>query len=394
MLNGTSAAAVATESAAPQPRARTSIADARAPHELADRLSSILRGLFQEVHFELLVRDERGELSPVGARGRSRLLPTLRARLLTSRHDFTEPYLFPTLRGQASLMSAPLVAAGDLVGLVIVETAPGSRDFRGADLDALEGVASLLSLALHRFRAERKARSRRDLDLETACRVQRRLMSGTLPPDVGVDAHVEYHPALGVGGDFYSLRDLGGGRVSVAIGDVSGNGISAALVMSRVAHDIERGLSAGEAPASVLGRMNADLLDVESEMFVTASCIRLDVAARRLTLANAGHLPLVVRRASGETFAWGGASGVPLGMAPCEYLDEDLELEARDILILMTDGLVEGLHPQHGLERLLEVVRGAPHDPRAVSQRIRTAVDAAAQGQELDDVTWVGLQLA
>lgn len=381
---------------------------ARTRGELRDLFATILGGLYpSQTQFELHVADAGGGLTPVvGGSLRSgndrRLLAALRSRAAASPQDLEQPHAFPALRDarRGPLMSAPLLdAAGGLIGLIVVEAAPDERDFTHRDVVVLEGIAALLSLALQQLRGEEggAALARIELDRRAACRVQRSLMSRDLPPGIGVTAHTEYLPAFDVGGDFYSLRYLGDRKISVAIGDVSGNGVSAALVMSRVASDIERALGAGEAPGTVLNALNGSLADAESEMFVTASCLQLDTRSRRLTVANAGHLPLIVRRASGEVFTCGGASGTPLGMLPGEYDEEDLVLEPMDILLLMTDGLLEALdHPsgRMGMQVLLDLVRGAPHDPRAINALIREEVDRARTEHVLDDVTWVGLQLA
>jgi serine phosphatase RsbU (regulator of sigma subunit) len=380
------------------------LAAPQSPAQLRELLAGALGGLLADARFELYLTDAETHLVPVDGRGDTRngsrrLLATLRSHLLARRQDLTEPHALPALRDlqRCSVMSAPLLDdAGTFIGLAVVEAAPGTPDLGPAELDLLAGFASLLSIALQRLRARDPAQARRELDLAAAGRVQRRLMSGTLPPDVGVTALAEYHPALGVGGDFYSLQHLGGRQVSVAIGDVSGNGVSAALVMSRVASDMERALAAGEAPSTVLGKINAALSDVESETFVTASCIRLDTGTGAMTVANAGHLPLIVRRASGEVFTCGAASGMPLGMVPCDYTQEELLLGRSDFVLLMTDGLLEALdHPSGhtGMQLLLREVGAAPHDPRVINERIRAAVDRARSRHALDDVTWVGLQL-
>jgi serine phosphatase RsbU (regulator of sigma subunit) len=221
-------------------------------------------------------------------------------------------------------------------------------------------------------------------------------MSNVLPPDAGVTAHAEYLPAFDVGGDFFTVKHVGERTVVAAIGDVCGNGVSAALVMSRVAADIERALVAGERPSAVLNKVNGTLAGSDAERFVTAACLRLDTEARRLSVANAGHLPLVVRRADGEVFACAGASGMPLGMFPGEYFEEELALEPRDIVLLMTDGLLEALdHPtgHRGLQLLLGDIRTAPHHAGVISERIRAVVERARSRHEVDDVTWVALQL-
>jgi phosphoserine phosphatase RsbU/P len=376
--------------------------------EVRDALPAILTDLFTtDIRFELFVKGGGGDLDPVlDARacpaGGLRLLSTLRSRLGASGQSLAVSRAFPAPRCAegGSLMSAPLLDSSErLAGLIVIERMARKPDFTRMELVALEGIATLLSLALQRLDVGQAdgARARADLDRSAARRVQRGLMSSRLPPNIGVTAYSEYLPAFDVGGDFYSLKYLGNGKVSAAIGDVSGNGVSAALLMSRVASDIERALRAGDSPSAVLRNVNEGLSGLESDRFVTASCIRLDTRSRKVTVANAGHLPLVVRRASGHAFTCGGASGTPLGMLPCDYAEEELALEQGDILLLVTDGLVEALDSPSGHEGmtvLLRLVQGAPHDPRLIRARIRAAVDRARASSVLDDVTWVGLQLS
>jgi serine phosphatase RsbU (regulator of sigma subunit) len=211
---------------------------------------------------------------------------------------------------------------------------------------------------------------------------------------VRVDAR--YLPALEVGGDFYEVSYLGNGRTAAVVGDVSGRGVSAALIMSRVSSDIRRAVRSGLDPSQVLENVNATLSDIESERFVTASCIALDSRHQTLTVANAGHVPLVVLRAGGEVFEFGSSSGTPLGVATCEYLDERVALRPRDIVLLMTDGLVDALEHQTDstMTTLLHrIVESAPHDPEAINERILEAASDTWSSQLRDDVTLVALQL-
>ncbi len=233
-------------------------------------------------------------------------------------------------------------------------------------------------------------------DRRWAGKVQRRLMNKHLSPDSGVTVDARYVPALDVGGDFYELADLGGSRVGAAIGDVSGKGISAALIMSRVSSDIRRALRSGAEPSAVLTSVNAGLTDIESDTFVTASCICLDAPRRKLKVSSAGHLPLIVRRAGGEVFSVGTPSGTPLGVMPCSYSDEEVDLEPLDIVLLMTDGPVEVLDrsgSSMGAEMLLRIVAKSPHDPKAINTCIYETAKKMKRGRPLDDVTLVALQL-
>jgi serine phosphatase RsbU (regulator of sigma subunit) len=389
-------------------RAPARVVAAQTEEELLELLSITLRGLYRKpLRYELYAGGEGNKLLPVpglgnGASG-TKLLASLKSRLLMrkGRGPVAESHLFPALHGlkRGSLMSAPLLDGRALIGLIVVEAPPETFDFTSYDLDVLEGVAALFSMALQRVRSERTegVRASVDLDRRSASKVQRRLMSETLPAGIGVTVDAKYLPALDVGGDFYELAYLGDGKIGGAIGDVSGKGVSAALIMSRVSSDVRRALRSGVSPSTVLMNVNATLADVESETFVTASCIRLDARRRKLTVANAGHLPLVVRRAGGEVFSCGPASGTPLGLMPCDYTDDEVDLESKDIVLLMTDGLVEALDrpsDRMGGELLRRLLQSAPPDPKVINALILEAANEMKGSKPLDDVTLVALQLA
>jgi serine phosphatase RsbU (regulator of sigma subunit) len=294
-------------------------------------------------------------------------------------------------------MIAPLVVRRAPVGLIEVEARPG-REFHAVDLQILEGLAGVFALALERLQGIEANRTRlsRETDRRSASEVQRSLMAQTLPASSGMKVDTRYLPAMDVGGDFFEVADLGGGRVGAAIGDVAGKGVSAALIMSRVSSDVRRELRTGANPARVLQSVNTSCSELAPETFVTASCIRVDTREHALTVANAGHLPLLVRRPDGRVFDFGSASGTPLGVMVCEYTDDRIQLAPNDIVLLMTDGLVDALDGSGdgtASRELKRIVRDAPHDPAAINTRILEAVDAAPGPGSRDDVTLVALQV-
>ena len=375
------------------------IAAAESEEDLVRILSSTLRALFQNlVRFELKVVDESGHqlTSSFGAPpGNSVGRPELRlSREVRGNGGFVSPRKGVN---RGSSMSAPLFDGRTSAGHIAVEAVAG-EPFADVELEILESVAGLFSLAfqrLHRRRSER-LQATIEFDRRVARSVQRRLMSDSLPADIGVKVDARYLPALDVGGDFYELAYVGDGQVCGAIGDVSGKGVSAALIMSRVSSDVGRALRSGASPSKVLERVNATLTDVESETFVTASCITLDVRRCRLTVANAGHLPLMVRRANGEVIDFGPPSGTPLGMVACPYVDECLSLQPLDVVVLMTDGLVEALDrpsDRMGMALLHHIVKSAPHDPKIINAHILEAANKMKGRRPLDDMTLVALQL-
>lgn len=395
---------VADERSAPRTRARLS--GVRSLAELREQLATVLSLLFRGAgtRFELFVA--RGDhLLPTTddadeARVFRGLLASLRTRLHTSGRALSEPQVLAAAEtsGRRAVITAPVHGASDdVLGLLVVEGEASRGEFTGLELVALEGVAALAAGALQRLEpGNASKRERRDLDRVAACKVQRGFMSSRLPPGIGITARAEYLPAFDVGGDFYSVKYLGDRTITATIGDVSGNGVAAALLMSRVTADVERLVSGGASPASVLSSVHAALAADVGDMFVTAACVRIDGARRRLTVANAGHLPMIVRRANDEVFTFGGASGVPLGMMACEYAEDELLLERGDIFLLLTDGLLEALDPptgHRGMELLVDEVLAAGHDAAAINDRVRGAVERARAAHPLDDVTWLALQL-
>ena len=133
-------------------------------------------------------------------------------------------------------------------------------------------------------------------------------------------AHVrvlaEYLPAFAVGGDFYDFVDLGGGRLLATIGDVSGKGVTAALMMSRVTSELRRLAHECSGPAEILTRLNRSLRGMQDDRFVTVVCVLLDVPNRRWIVANGGHVVPLLRRRSGVISGLAYSLNPPIGMIP------------------------------------------------------------------------------
>jgi serine phosphatase RsbU (regulator of sigma subunit) len=122
----------------------------------------------------------------------------------------------------------------------------------------------------------------------------------------------------------------------------------------------------------------------------------VDARQHTVTVANAGHLPLVVRRSDGTVFDFGTATGTPLGVMSCDYAEDRIQLRPNDIVLLMTDGLADALdHSGEGTpsRALRGILRDTPHEPAAINSRILQAAEAASSPHGRDDVTLVALQL-
>jgi phosphoserine phosphatase RsbU/P len=373
---------------------------ARSRDELFGLLSSTLQTMFANLcRCELFLTEQSGLSQTWRSDDENGFTVATVSDLARLRSVSADMQFVPSLHGvkRGLWMSAPLLDGRVPLGLLVVEAVPG-RPFESVDLEVLEGVANLFALAFQRLHATVPGHrwAAIELDRRSAGQVQRNFMNGALPASANVTVDARYLPALDVGGDFYDLAYLGDGQVGGAIGDVAGKGVAAALIMSRVSSDLRRALRSGAEPSRVLETVNASLADPDAEAFVTATCIRIDTRAMTLTVANAGHLPLLVRREDGEVLDFGQASGAPLGMVACNYADETLELRPRDIVVLMTDGLVESLDiPDDPMasQFLRRVVYVAPHDPEAINTRILAAMHSAKGDRPPDDMTLVALQI-
>jgi len=319
----------------------------------------------------------------------------------------------PTLVGadavmrRGTCMCAPVVSSAadtkaGIEGFIIVRRRLAAPDFTQRDLDGLSALARGVGDLLPRVRARggRSVAAWLQRDMASARETQRMFLPRPLESNSAhVRMLVEYLPAFDVGGDFYDFVDLGNGRLLAAIGDVSGKGVTAALMMSRISSELHRLAAETSGPAEVLARLNRSIYGgMQDDRFVTVVCVLLDVPNRRWVVSNAGHVVPVLRRRSGAVSGIAYSSGPPVGMvANAEYSDEVYALESRDILVLATDGVFENLQGDRrpcstmGQCKLTEVVEHAPHDLGEIHRRIMHAVQHATTGR--DDVALLGLEL-
>jgi serine phosphatase RsbU (regulator of sigma subunit) len=304
--------------------------------------------------------------------------------------------------GFGSTLSAPIDGAETWAGFIVVQRRAAAPEFTPRDLDGLaalaRGVAAILARVLARGGAAAALWFQRDL--ASAREMQRMFLPRPLESNsAGVRVLAEYLPAFAVGGDFYDFIDLGDGRLLAAIGDVSGKGVTAALMMSRISSELRRLAAENTGPGQILARLNGSLPGrMQDDRFVTVACVLLDLPHRRWVVANAGHVVPLLRRRSGSVIGLAYASGPPIGMMPEANFDEEIfPAEAGDILLLATDGVFE-LFAGHrrpcstmGQCRLADVVQSAPHDLAEIHRRILSAVEKHADGR--DDVALLGLEL-
>ena len=247
-----------------------------------------------------------------------------------------------------SILCAPLMIKGRMLGaLEVINTRKGDGLFDLTDKQFLQVLASMVSLAVHNAQMTEalveQERMRRELDL--AREIQRDLLPASPAADFPV--HGLNLPALEVSGDFYDFFTLADGRIAWGLGDVSGKGMNAALLMAKTISLFRCLGKTLHSPARLLATLNNELAETASRgMFVTMAAGIYNPASGEIIFANAGHQPPLLRACTGNYRELEEASP-PLGiLAGMSYAEQSLHL-AGGRLYIFTDGVTEG-HAEDG----------------------------------------------
>jgi len=295
-----------------------------------------------------------------------------------------------------SRMGAPIHAHGNHYGVIYVES--GARSFRQEDVDLLTSIAAQAALAIHATRLQQQVlqKQRLERDLRVARQIQRSLLPAKPPDVVGLEFAVHYEPAYEIGGDFYDFIWHDKSHLAIAVGDVAGKAISAALYMARLTSELRSRAGLARTPARLLRRVNQEMLQLGDEgMFATLVYAIYDLNTRTLVFTNAGHVVPLLRR-DGRVYPLHAerAHVAPIGVMPqMEIGEARVQLHSGDMLVLTTDGIHEARDAQgneYGLRRLSRRIRSARGTPDDVVKAILQDVDShVATGSQGDDITIV-----
>ena len=217
----------------------------------------------------------------------------------------------------------------------------------------------VLEATRQRLEQERLERERVEQELQLARSIQQASLPKEVPSLQGWQINPHYHPAREVGGDFYDFHLLPEERLGVVVGDATGKGVPAALVMASARSMLRALAQASNSPGEVLRRVNDALVtDIPPNMFVTCFYAILDPESGTLSYANAGHdLPYLWRGGDADELR---ATGMPLGLMPgMSYEQKEIGLDCGQGVFFYSDGLVEAHDPKgemFGFPRLRALV--------------------------------------
>ncbi|HEV2835963.1 MAG TPA: SpoIIE family protein phosphatase [Pyrinomonadaceae bacterium] len=336
------------------------------------------------------IRVSRNVLDEVVIRGNS---------VLTSdaQHDPRFASGTMVLQGVRSVLAVPLGVEDKVFGIIYADSPIAEGRFTGDHLKVLTTLASVAAIRVENARLveARLERERFERELALASEIQQRFQP-TAPPHVdGYELQGISFPCYEIGGDYYDFIEREDGRLVIALGDVSGKGTAAALLMSSLHAAIHAQSASHDSLVATISAVNRYLADnIPANRFVTLFYAELDPESGALSFLNAGHNPPLIVHSAGtvEQLASG---GLPLGIKPdAEYREGRTQLQKGDVLVVYSDGVTEAVSPsgeEFGATRLYEVVaRNINASAAGIRDRIESSLTKFAQGTSAaDDITLV-----
>jgi PAS domain S-box-containing protein len=310
----------------------------------------------------------------------SEVVRTLTPRFIESEGDFAESYplLWPNIDhlGITSAAYLPLIAQGRPIGAIGLLYSDRTG-FSAEERNVLVALSSSIAQSI-----ARAVLYEQEHDLAEG--LQQAMLPRRIPEVPGAQIAVRYRSArLGrdIGGDWYDVIALPGGRVGAVIGDVQGHDTHAAAVMGQLRIVLRAYAAEGHSPATVMARASVFLHELDTDRFATCTYAEVDLSTGVMQMVRAGHVDPLIRDKDGTTRRISLPGGLPLGLSAefgrLEYPVSTVELDPGQTLVFYTDGLVEepGADLDDGLQLLSALVRGGPQDLQLLADRLCAAVD-------------------
>ncbi|MFJ8849859.1 SpoIIE family protein phosphatase [Streptomyces sp. NPDC102437] len=310
----------------------------------------------------------------------SEVVRTLTPRFIESATDFATSYpiLWPHIShlGITSAAYLPLIAQARPIGALGLLYSD-KDGFTGDERNLLVALGSSIAQSLQRAMLYEQ-------EHDLAEGLQQAMLPRRIPDVPGAQIAVRYRSArLGrdIGGDWYDVIPLPGGRVGAVIGDVQGHDTHAAAVMGQLRIVLRAYAAEGHSPATVMARASVFLHELDTDRFATCTYAEADLTTGVVQLVRAGHVDPLVRESDGSCHRLPAEGGLPLGLSAefgrLEYPVSTAELDPGQTLVMFTDGLVEmpGADLDEGIQLLTAMVRNGPQDLQRLADRLCEEVD-------------------
>ncbi|MFI7288456.1 SpoIIE family protein phosphatase [Streptomyces anulatus] len=349
--------------------------------------TSLVMGLLESGRIHLVADGPEGAYVPGTRYTRvdeqypmSEVVRTLTPRFIESADDFAASYpiLWHDIRhlGITSAAYMPLIAQARPIGaLGLLYRDKGA--FTADERNLLMALGTSIAQSLQRAMLYEQ-------EHDLAEGLQQAMLPRRIPAVPGAQVAVRYRSArLGrdIGGDWYDLIPLPGGRVGAVIGDVQGHDTHAAAVMGQLRIVLRAYAAEGHSPATVMARASVFLHELDTDRFATCTYAEVDLTTGVVQVVRAGHVDPLVRDVDGSCRRMPSEGGLPLGLSAefgrLEYPVGTVELDPGQTMILFTDGLVElpGSDLDEGMQLLTALVTNGPQDLQKLADQLCDAVD-------------------
>src|SRR5499427_36545 len=301
------------------------------------------------------------------------------------------------LQGVRSVLAVPLGVGANVFGIIYADSPLSDNRFTEDHLKVLTTLSSVAAIRVEnaRLTEEQMERERLEREQQVASEIQQRFLPAAAPQVNGYELQGISFPCYEIGGDYYDFIERDDGRLIVALGDVSGKGTAAALLMSSLHAAVHAQSGSHDTLVDTISAVNKYLADnIPANRFVTLFYAELDPESGSLAFLNAGHNPPLIVHSAGtvEQLASG---GLPLGIKrDADYREGRTQLQPGDVLVIYSDGVTEAVSPtgeEFGPTRLYEVVsRNIEASAAGIRDRIESSLTKFSQGTSAaDDITLV-----
>ncbi|MGB7924508.1 MAG: SpoIIE family protein phosphatase [Pyrinomonadaceae bacterium] len=336
------------------------------------------------------IRVSRSVMDEVVGKGRS---------VLTSdaQHDPRFAGSTMTIQNIRSVLAVPLGVGEKVFGIIYADSPIAEGRFSEDHLKVLTTLASVAAIRVENTRLleEQMDRERLEHELQLASEIQQRFQPTAPPIVAGYELQGISFPCYEIGGDYYDFIEREDGRLVIALGDVSGKGTAAALLMSSLHAAVHAQASSNHSLSETITAVNRYLSEnTPTNRFVTLFYAELDPQTGALSFLNAGHNPPIIVHAAG-TVEHLASGGLPLGIkADALFREGRTQLQHGDVLVIYSDGISEAVNPadeEFGTTRLHEVIsRNMDASAAGMRDRIEAALTKWSQGTPAaDDITLV-----
>ena len=294
-----------------------------------------------------------------------------------------------------SMIVAPLLNfEGEPLGVIQIDSTQTKGGFEAKDLEILIGVANQAGIAIENAQMHENLVAQKlvEQDLVLAAQVQLAFLPKSSPACNGLSFYQYYNPAQQIGGDYFDYLELDNNRLVIALADVVGHGVAAAMFMAKLSAEARFAFASISDPRKAMAQLNDRITALDADRFITMSVIVLDKTTNKATIVIAGHMPPIHYHADGSISEPGeDIAGPPLGiMSDVEFDAMEVILQPGECLTMYTDGIFEAPNKtgeQFSINRVRKIIEKAKGQVKPAGEElIQSVLEHIVDCEQEDDM--------